>query len=65
MTAITTARCSPVQMRQALELVDMMRKAGMEFVPVPVLNPADRERLMIIMADRLTKIEAAIEGVKA
>jgi hypothetical protein len=43
----------------------MMRKAGMEFVPVPVLNPADRERLMAIMADRLTKIEAAIEGVKA
>ena len=38
-------RASPVGMRKALVLVDGLKKAGILFVPVPVLNEAHRIKL--------------------
>lgn len=62
MSTINTTSCSPVQMRKALEMVEALKQAGMEFVPVPVLNDADREKLMLITASRLEQIATAAEG---
>lgn len=62
MSDISTTRCSPVQMRKILVMVETMRRAGMEFVPVPVLNDQDRDKLMSIMAERLGAIAAFAEA---
>jgi hypothetical protein len=62
MSQINTTRCSPVQMRKALEMVEALKQSGMEFVPVPVLNDADREKLLLITASRLEQIATAAEG---
>ena len=65
MSTINTTRCSPVQMRRMLEMVEMMKQAGIEFVPVPVLNYADRAKLALITSDRLEQIATAAEGSAA
>lgn len=39
-------RCSPVEMRESLEVVDALKKAGIEFVVIPVKNPEHRKELL-------------------
>lgn len=62
---IPLTRCSPVQMRQALELVETMKQAGIGFVPIPFVDQADRQRLMTILSSRLDlMVKVAEETVK-
>lgn len=53
-------RCSPVKMRNALEMVDALKKGGIEFVPIPVLNDDDYKILMALLNDKLTIIEKGV-----
>ncbi len=50
-------RATPVQMRKALEAVDQLRKAGVLFVPIPVINEDDRYALVDQMLARLQELE--------
>lgn len=59
MSDINLTRCSAIQMCQMLKAVDAMREAGLEFVPIPVLNDRDRANLYATMSARLESIEAA------
>lgn len=52
---------SPVQMRQALEMVAKLREGGINFIPLPVLNELDREKLLCGMNARLEALAIAIE----
>ncbi len=58
---INTNRCSPVEMRKNLVAVDGFKKAGIDFIPMPVLNEEDKKVLLVMMSDRLDKIEKASE----
>ena len=40
-------KCSPVEMRKALDMVKALSDAGIEFVAVPVLNEARKKQLLI------------------
>jgi hypothetical protein len=57
---IQTSRASPVLLRRALEIVQALQGAGVEFVPVPVLNESDRTRLWAMTSNRLDALEAAV-----
>jgi hypothetical protein len=55
-------RASPVDMRKALEIANIFSKAGILFVPMPVLNDADYAALKDRAAARLEQIERACSG---
>lgn len=46
-------KASPVTMRKILEVVEALKKAGVLFVPIPVLNDFDYEELIVLMSNRL------------
>lgn len=39
-------RASPVELRQSLEMANALASAGIRFVPVPVINDAEFNRLV-------------------
>ena len=39
-------RCSPTEMRKNLKVVDAYRKAGIDFVPVPVRDEGHKNELI-------------------
>ena len=49
-------RAGPVAMRKALEIVESYKQAGIIFVPVPVLNGADHQRLLKLADSQLEKM---------
>jgi hypothetical protein len=49
-------KCSPVEMRVNLELVEEMRKVGMDFVPVPVFGEADKKHYIALMREKLNVV---------
>ena len=65
MSKINTKRCTPVQMRKALEMVEALKQSGVEFIPVPVLNDEDRAKLINIANTRLGNIAAQAEAEEA
>lgn len=46
-------KASPVEMRKALEHVDMFKRAGILFVPIPIIDDADRDALIVESFNRL------------
>ncbi|MCP4365446.1 MAG: DUF1382 family protein [Planctomycetes bacterium] len=54
-------RATPVQMRQSLEIVDQFKKAGIRFVPMPVINDADFSVRSNEMRERLDTIACLAE----
>lgn len=53
-------RANPADLRKCLEAADTMIKAGLQFVPMPVLDAEDRRKLIDQMQARLaTLIEEA------
>ena len=47
-------KCSPVEMRNALELVEVFKKTGIRFVPMPVFNDDDQEKTVSEMQEKLS-----------
>lgn len=50
-------RASPVDLRKAMDVANTFVKAGILFVPVPVLNDADHAALVADVNKRLGLIE--------
>ena len=40
-------KCSPIEMRKALDTVKLLSDAGVEFVAMPVLNEQHKKQLLI------------------
>jgi len=53
-------RCSPVEMRKNLELVQTLKFSGIDFVAVPVLSESQKDELLALVSKRLTKLEEII-----
>ena len=54
-------RASPVDLRLALEMAHSLAKAGVVFVPVPVLSNEDKAILVRDAYMRITQIEKETE----
>ena len=61
MSDISIKRASVVEMRKQLKIVDSMKKWGMRFVAVPVLNDADFLYLSSMALVRMNTLEKVIE----
>lgn len=55
-------KCSPEDLRQALKIVDVMKKSGIDFVPIPVESPEHKEQLKSQCQDVLDRIVLSSEG---
>ena len=51
-------KATPVQMRQSLDMSMAMLNATIRFVPIPVMDEIDFAKLLGIMQERLSRIEA-------
>lgn len=49
-------RASPADLRKALEVVDVSRKAGILFVPIPVMSAEDHSSLIAQVDSRLEQL---------
>ena len=49
-------KCSPVDMRKNLEAVEVLRKAGIDFVPVPVTDNQSKNSLLDQLQKNLDEI---------
>ncbi len=54
-------RCSPLDMRIALEKTELLRKAGIEFIPLPVKNDKHRKKLIKQFDKIMNEIIAEME----
>lgn len=54
-------RASPVELRKALQVAQELAQAGILFVPVPVLDDADKAQMGQILHNQLARIESAAE----
>lgn len=50
-------RASPVDLRKAKYLVDDFVRAGIDFVPIPVIDQDDKNELAMDLQRRLERIE--------
>jgi hypothetical protein len=57
-------KATPVEMREALEIVRHYVRAGILFIPVPVLGPEDCVELQKGVLRRLDTIEKAVEEAR-
>lgn len=54
-------RCAPVEMRRNLELVEVFKQMGMDFVPIPVLNESQKAYFLNLMQRQLDIAEKMAE----
>ena len=54
-------RASPTQQRRSLEVANLFVKNGVGFVPMPVANSAEYDRLVQESMDKLAQMETAAE----
>lgn len=54
-------RASPVSLRKALNLAHGLAKAGIEFVPMPVMNDQHRDEMYAMLQDKLKLLEKDCE----
>lgn len=52
---------TPVEMRRALDAVEVFKKAGTLFVPMPALDKEDHDNLAVEMLQRLESMEKRCE----
>lgn len=50
-------RANSVELRKALECVQLLKNAGIDFVPIPVINEEEKKRLQLEFIDKLGKLE--------
>lgn len=62
---MTLKRASPSELRNALMIVNELVKAGIMFVPVPVLDDADKSDLAAMLDSRIDKMAQAQGGDEA
>ena len=55
-------RASPVELRKAIAMANALIEAGLSFVPVPVLDDADREALVAQAMARMDTLASEVEG---
>ena len=55
-------RASPVELRKAIAMANALAEAGLSFVPVPVLDDADREALVAQAMARMDTLASEAEG---
>jgi len=48
-------KCDPVEMRRTLAIVNVLKKCGIGFIPIPVMNKRDMESLSRILNRRLLR----------
>ena len=41
-------KCDPMEMRKNLEVVEVLKNAGIDFVPIPVKNQEHKEELVAL-----------------
>lgn len=58
-------RASPVELRKAIEAAQAFVKAGILFVPIPVMDEQDHEDLKFKLHARMYKLMADAEEVKS
>lgn len=56
-------RASPVDLRKSIEAANALLKAGVRFVPMPVLDDADGAELIRQLGERLDKMAEQADGV--
>jgi hypothetical protein len=54
-------RCSPVEMRKNLEITELFKKTGVDFVPIPARNAEHKKELIKVMEDAFNEIIAEYE----
>ena len=60
-------QCSPEEMRKNLEIVNELKKAGIKFIPIPVMDDSDNIKLKMLLNSRLDfllKIAEEIEELE-
>ena len=50
-------RARPADLRKALEITNALMKAGIDFVPIPVIDQDDKNELAMDLQRRLEQIE--------
>ncbi len=55
-------RATSVEMRKALQAVELMKEAGLRFVPMPALDDHDHAELVAKMQKRLDEMADRCEG---
>ncbi len=55
-------KCSPVEMRNNLEIVDRFRAIGVDFVAIPVSNLANKNELISQSNDAMEAIISSCES---
>ncbi len=58
---MSVLRATPQEMRKSLEVVELFRKAGIMFVPVPVTDEEHAKQLTKDLMDSLVKLEKLSE----
>lgn len=54
-------KISPIEMRKMLELVESMKQGGIGFVPIPYSSEKEKNALLIMLQNRVEKIEKLCE----
>lgn len=54
-------KASPAETRKMLEVVEVFKKAGMRFVPIPALNDEDFNNLIQQLQTKIAQLEGLVE----
>lgn len=54
-------KASPIEMRKSLEMVQQMKMAGIDFVPVPVTSPEHKQALVAETLQSIASLVALAE----
>lgn len=54
-------KCSPVEMRKNLEVVNLFARTGIDFVPIPAKNKEHKQELIKKMQEIMTELESENE----
>lgn len=55
-------RASPVELRKALQVAQQLAQAGILFVPVPVLDDADKAQMGQLLQNQLARFETEADA---
>ena len=50
-------KASPVNVRESLEMVEALRKAGIDFIPIPATSKEERQAMIKIAIQKIEELE--------